>query len=235
MIDHHTRLPPGVPIDDGERNSETRPQNRPRAVRRENMRTVQKTLLLAVVLSLFGAVTASSVAEAGQQQRHLTMDVSTKVVGEPSPGTVVVVECTPSDPVLPKSVRLGFDAQGRATVAAGDTQGWEIVPHAWTWFFSSSVFPAAQSTCTFTEIETGDATNVAWTCNDGKIGGTVIPCTGTPDGIPGPPSTFGFGPGPVTVLIDASDAPELNSEGVDVVFTNTYTAQPVNTTPNFTG
>ena len=59
---------------------------------------------------------------------------------------------------------------------------------------------------------------------------------GEPDAIPGPPvHPLGAGPGPVTVFVDASDAPELLVEGVDVTYTNTYTAEPVNTTPNFTG
>jgi hypothetical protein len=191
---------------------------------------------------VFGAV-AGSPAGAGEVTEEprtpfqsLNFVVSTKVVGEPSPGTVVQVECATDDPVLPQSVRLGFDAKGRATVAAGDTQGWEILPADSTWIFHSSQFPAAVTTCTFTEIETGDATEVAWTCNDGKIGGSVIPCTGEPDAIPGPPvHTFGAGPGPVTVLVDESDASGLGVEDVDVTFTNTFGPEPVGVAPNFTG
>jgi hypothetical protein len=210
------------------------------------MHIVRKTVILAaVLLSLFGAVAASPVAEAGEVEdeptkplQSLGLLVSTRVVGERSPGTVIQVECTPADPVLPQSVRLGFDANGQPTVAAGDTQGWQIVPSPTGsgWAFGSHVFPAVQTTCTLTEIETGDATEVAWTCNDGKFGGSVVPCTGERDAIPGPPvTTFGAGPGPVAVLIDASDAPELLVEAVEVTFTNTYTPQPVNTAPNFTG
>jgi hypothetical protein len=200
-------------------------------------------ILIAVVLSLTGAVAASPVADAGEVEEEppkplqsLTLVVSTKVVGEPSPGTVVQIECSPGDPVLPQAVRLGFDAKGRATVAAGDTQGWEILPANSTWVFHSSQFPAGVTTCTLTEIETGDATEIAWTCNDGKIGGLVIPCTGDRDEIPGPPvSTLGAGPGPVTVLIDESDAPELMVEAVEVTFTNTFGPEPVGVAPNFTG
>ena len=117
MIDHHTRLPPGVPIDDGERNSETRPQNRPRAVRRENMRTVQKTLLLAVVLSLFGAVTVSSVAEAGQQQRHLTMAIPDPKWLSPPLEEILVRFGAPRGTLTePVAERVGCERTGPGTV-----------------------------------------------------------------------------------------------------------------------
>src|SRR4051812_28702220 len=112
---------------------------------RATMGNVHKAVVVAaVVLSLFGGVAASPVAEAGEVEedpatpfQSLNFVVDTKVIGEQSPGTVVQVECTPADPVLPQSVRLGFDAQGRATVAAGDTQGWEILPANSTWIFHS--------------------------------------------------------------------------------------------------
>ena len=203
---------------------------------------MHKALLAAVVLSLLSAVAAAPVAEAGEVEPTisgggLSLVVMTHVVGEPSPGTVVQVECTPDDPVLPQYVRLGFDAQGRATVAAGDTQGWQpYYPFLESgWALRSSVFPAAQSTCTLTEIDTGGATDVAWTCEYGVIGVLRFPCTDEP----GPPpntfaATLGAGPGPVTVLIEA-ESPTVVFEAVQVTFTNTYTAEPVNTAPNFTG
>jgi len=203
---------------------------------------MHKALLAAVVLSLLSAVSAAPVAEAGEVEPTisgggLSLVVMTHVVGEPSPGTVVQVECTPDDPVLPQYVRLGFDAQGRATVAAGDTQGWQpYYPFLESgWALRSSVFPAAQSTCTLTEIDTGGATDVAWTCEYGVIGVLRFPCTDEP----GPPpntfaATLGTGPGPVTVLIEA-ESPTVVFEAVQVTFTNTYTAEPVNTAPNFTG
>jgi len=203
---------------------------------------MHKALLAAVVLSLLSAVAAAPVAEAGEVEPTisgggLSLVVMTHVVGEPSPGTVVQVECTPDDPVLPQYVRLGFDAQGRATVAAGDTQGWQpYYPFLESgWALRSSVFPAAQSTCTLTEIDTGGATDVAWTCEYGVIGVLRFPCTDEP----GPPpntfaATLGTGPGPVTVLIEA-ESPTVVFEAVQVTFTNTYTAEPVNTAPNFTG
>jgi len=203
---------------------------------------MHKALLAAVVLSLLSAVAAAPVADAGEVEPTisgggLSLVVMTHVVGEPSPGTVVQVECTPDDPVLPQYVRLGFDAQGRATVAAGDTQGWQpYYPFLESgWALRSSVFPAAQSTCTLTEIDTGGATDVAWTCEYGVIGVLRFPCTDEP----GPPpntfaATLGTGPGPVTVLIEA-ESPTVVFEAVQVTFTNTYTAEPVNTAPNFTG
>ena len=184
--------------------------------------------------SLKYPATMTAVAIAMDSQNSVVM---THVVGEPSPGTVVQVECTPDDPVLPQYVRLGFDAQGRATVAAGDTQGWQpYYPFLESgWALRSSVFPAAQSTCTLTEIDTGGATDVAWTCEYGVIGVLRFPCTDEP----GPPpntfaATLGTGPGPVTVLIEA-ESPTVVFEAVQVTFTNTYTAEPVNTAPNFTG
>ena len=72
--------------------------------------------------------------------------VITRVVGEPSPGTVVQIECTLADAVLPQPIRLGFDANGRPTVAAGDTEGWQIIPAPTGsgWGFRSHSFPAAK-------------------------------------------------------------------------------------------
>ena len=154
--------------------------------------------------------------------------VRTVVVGERSPGTVVEVQCATDESVLPHSVRLGFDQDGRATVAAGDVQGWEIVPAFGDWSFLTHSLPATRTTCTFTEIETGGAARVDWQCFDGQIGGPLgLSCSANA-------SASGTGPGPITVLIGASDD-EIAVQEVDLVFTNTFETQPVVATPSFTG
>src|SRR4051812_26858160 len=126
---------------------------------RATMGNVHKAVVVAaVVLSLFGGVAASPVAEAGEVEedpatpfQSLNFVVDTKVIGEQSPGTVVQGGCPPPAPVLPQPARLGFAARGGATGAGGDPQGGETLPENSTWFFLSSNSPATQATCTFTE------------------------------------------------------------------------------------
>jgi hypothetical protein len=191
---------------------------------RAKIRGVRRAVIVAVVLGLFGAVTTSSIAEAGEPH-HLEFSVTTVVAGEPSPGTVVQVECATPDAVLPHSVRLGFDATGRATVAAGDTAAaWKSTLNDGTWIFTSDL-PSTRTTCTFTEVDTGGAAEIDWACVEGQVGGPLgLGCA----------ADAGAGPGPISVLIGASNE-DISVQAVRVIFTNTFRPTPVVVTPSFTG
>jgi hypothetical protein len=194
----------------------------------------RKAAIVTVLVGLLGMVAASSTLEAGAQQAVLgwSLSVTTVVAGAPGNGTAVDVSCAPTSPTAPDHVELRFGADGRGTVASGHIEGWAVVPSNGTWIFQAKAFPAARTTCSVTQVDSGGAAAIAWTCAEGQFGGP------TDVGCPGPSiRSSGVGAGPIVVLIAAAGDNNITEEAAAVTFTNTFAAPPppVEVPPSFTG
>jgi hypothetical protein len=178
-------------------------------------RFVRRSLFVAVVALV--AVPFAAIGSSAQEVDDLVIRVGKQVVGTGAP-SVVTLDCVgnPDDSVAQAETVLNFDAQGNPT---GDVEGWDIEDGMWV----VSGDTDGGGHCSFTETTTGGASSTSWTC-DYEADVISIPKADQIEQA-GCEAIAGVGVGPVEVEYPGAD--EVFSQESTVVFTNTFTAAPV--------
>jgi hypothetical protein len=179
-------------------------------------KVVRRSLFVAVLALI--AVPFTAIGSSAQEiPNDLTITVRKVVVGTGTGPSSITLDCV-GNPEQPAALDVGvlnFDAQGNPTTGS---LGFEKVDGAWV----VNGRNGAGGHCTFTETSTGGASSTAWTCTY-DFEAVIVPEAAQVE--QGCSAASGDGVGPIEVEYPGDDV--VASQSSTVVFTNTFTAAPL--------